>query len=29
MRTGSDIGSDHFPIIVDVAFADVPTSASR
>ena len=29
MRTGKDIGSDHFPIIVDVAFADVPTSASR
>jgi endonuclease/exonuclease/phosphatase (EEP) superfamily protein YafD len=28
MRTGGDIGSDHFPIIVDVAFADVPTNAS-
>ena len=29
MRTGVDIGSDHFPIVVDVAFADVTATGTR
>jgi endonuclease/exonuclease/phosphatase (EEP) superfamily protein YafD len=29
MRTGRSIGSDHFPIVVDIEFADASTQASR